>query len=250
MEKVNTLSLQRLPNSEYFELLTDLKVLLPGVLPASPAVDDVMIPYNTGFEKMDVVMSVDRGSKFTEEIRVADVGRGNTWKAMDMVVDAHLLSPVEREVESAFVIKRVFNVYGDYRRRSYEAESNDGRNLVKDLEKEENAPHCARIKINNWVGIYKTQIEEVKTLITQRDTEAGYKSSGDVKAVRVIMDPLYKAVINLVNAYVTVGMTSPEMESFVVTFNQKVKRYSDMLANREGRRNGEVDNEEPDIVTD
>lgn len=64
------------------------------------------------------------------------------------------------------------------------------------------------------------------------------------------MHPLYKAVINLENVYIILVMTSPEKESFVVTFNQKVKRYSDMLANREGRRNGGVDNEKPDIEFD
>jgi len=241
MQLVKTLSLSRLHNSEYFELLNDFKMLLPGVLPVNPAVDEVMLPFNTAFEKLDVVMRVDRGSLFTQQIREADLTRGNTWKAMEMVVDAHLLSPVAREVQSALVIKRIFDVYGDFRKRSYDAESNDGRNLVQDLEKEENEPHCARVKINNWVGIYKTQIEEVKTLINRRDTEAGYKSSGDVKAVRVEMDPLFNAIVNLINAYVTIGMVSPEIENFVVLFNQKIKRYDDTLAAREGRRNGEGD---------
>lgn len=249
MEQVTDFSLSRLPNSEYFELLTDFKELLPGVLPTNATVDEVMIPFNTAFEQLDAVMSVGRSSAFTERIRVADQTRGNTWKAMDLVVDACLLSPVEREVESAMAIRRVFDVYGDFRRRSYEAESNDGRNLVKNLEKEANSAHCARIHINNWVSIYKSQIEEVKSLITQRDTEKAYKASGDVKAVRVLMDPLYKAIIKLINAYITTGVTSPEMEKFVFVYNQKLKRYSDTLAMREGN-NRDGDPEIPDIEID
>ena len=246
MEKVNAISLLELRNSEYCELIADLKNLLPGVLPQNPRVDDLMARFNPVYDELDVVNRVDSGSVMTAKIQAADKGRGTTWKGMSLIVDAHLLSPVDALVESATILRRVFDVYGDYRKRGYDAESSDGRNLVQDLEKPENDEHCKRIKLNTWVQLYKGKLVAFKELQNERDTEKGYKSSGNVKAVRTKMDPLYREVIDMVHAFVMIGMATPEMENFVVMMNQKIKRNNDLLAARQGRKDGEED-ENPDV---
>ena len=244
MTLVNSISLMQLRNSEYFELITDLKNLLPGVLPSNPAVDELMAKFNPVYEELDVVNRVDMGSVLTEKVQLADKQRGTTWRGMDLLIDAYLHSPVEAQKESAKVLRRVFDVYGDYRKGSYDAESSDSRNLVQDLEKTENEEHCNRIKLNAWIPLYIGELETFKQLQNQRDTEKGYKASGDVRAVRVKMDPLYREIVNMVHAFVTLGMASAEIDNFIILMNQKVKRYNDMLAARQGRKDG--DEEQPD----
>lgn len=242
MQFVKNVNLSKLRNSEYCELMADTNNLLPGVLPSNPKVDELLAKFYGTYGRLDEVSSIDTGSIFTEKVRKADEERGNTWKGMDLLVEAYLHSPVEAQVESAVKIKRVFDVYGDFRSKPYAAESSDGRNLVQDLEKEENAEDCNRIKLTPWIGHYKTQLEEFKNLQRQRDAEQGEKSSGDVRAVRKEMDPIFRRVIEMVHSFMRVGMSTPEMEHFVMMMNQTVKRYNDMLAARKGR-NKEIDSD-------
>lgn len=252
MQTVNSITLSLLRNSEYFELITDFKNMIPGVLPSNPTVDKVLADFEAAFQTMDEAMRIDLGSIFTARLSSEDEKRGNTWKAMDLMIEAHLYSPIQEEVDSARHIRRVFDVYGDYRKRSYNEESNDGRNLVQDLEKPKNVGHTQTIKIDNWVPLYKAQLEDFKTLQNERDNENAFKSSGDVRAVRVVMDPLYREIINKVNSVVALGMTTPELENFIALFNQKIKVYNDTLAMRAGRNSEESngDNEISDIVID
>ncbi|MCY1722209.1 DUF6261 family protein [Prolixibacteraceae bacterium Z1-6] len=250
MQTVNQIALSKLRNSEYFELVTDLRTMIPGVLPSNEVVDRTLNNFEIKFQELDTVMRVDQGSVFTLELKEDDDMRGNTWKAMDLMIQAHLHSPVQEEVESAIKIRRVFDVYGDFRKLSYNEESNDGRNLVQDLEKPDNAAHCAQIKINGWVPVYKKQLEDFKALQNERDNEQAFKSSGNVKAIRVQMDLLFREIINKVNSVVALGMASPDIENFIKLFNRKIKVYNDTLAARAGRNSGDEDNETPDVEKD
>ncbi|WP_340114387.1 DUF6261 family protein [Maribellus mangrovi] len=249
MTLVDLIPLSKLRNSEYFELMTDLKTGIAGIFPESTVSTDLTTRFNAVYEELDAATRVDRGSVLTGQIQEADDKRGNIWRAMDLMVDAHLHSPVPEEVESAKVIRRIFDVYGDYRKRSYDSESSEARNLIQDLEKTKNAVHLSTIRLDTWLPLYKSQQEAFKALQNERDTEAGYKSSGDVKAVREKMSPLYREITELVNSYVRIGMASPEMENFVVVMNQKIKRYNDLLAARQGRNEKEEGSETPEIIT-
>lgn len=246
MNLVNPITLVYLRNSEYFELITDLKTGMAGILPSTPVSDDLITRFNAVYDELDTATRIDRGTVLTEKVQAADESRGTTWKAMDLMVEAHLNSPVPEEVESAKIIRRVFDVYGDFRKRSYDSESSEARNLIQDLEKSKNSEHVTRIRLDAWLPLYKTQQDEFKALQNERDTEAGYKASGDVRAVRLKMDPLYREVVNLVNSYISIGLTTPEMENFVVVMNQKIKRYNDSLAIRQGKNTGGDDSDTPE----
>lgn len=241
MEQVEAIQLKKLRNSEYFELSTDLKLMLPGVLPSNPLVDEILVRFGTIYQKMDDAMRLGRGSALTPVLKAEDKNRGNLWKGMDMIIDAYLHSAVEEELESATRIRRVFDVYGDFRYHSYNEESNDGRSLVQDLEKPNNVADCVAIKIDGWVPLYKIQLEHFKALQNERNHEEAYKASGDVRAIRVQMDLVYRDIINKVNAFVELGLESPEIENFVLLFNNKIKNYEETIARREGRRNNETD---------
>lgn len=239
MEKVNAIYLNKMRNSEYFELQTDLNNMLPGVLPSNPSVDKGLADFATLYQAIDTAMRIDSGSALTSILKTEDKKRGNTWKGMDLLIDGYLHSSVEEEVESALRIRRVFDVYGDFRSRSYNEESNDGRNLVQDLEKPKNMEACALINIDSWVPRYKSQLESFKALQNERNSENAFKASGDVRTIRTEMDNVYRNIIAKVNAFVELGMATPEIENFVKLFNSKLKGYEDTLAMREGRKNNE-----------
>nr|WP_319997365.1 DUF6261 family protein [uncultured Draconibacterium sp.] len=82
----------------------------------------------------------------------------------------------------------------------------------------------------------------------ERDTELANKNSGNVKAVRLEIDPLYELMVERVNALVSLNMQTPEIENFVIELNQKIKTLETTLAMREGRNDN--DEEEPPATND
>ena len=159
MKLVNSISLTYLRNSEYFELITDLKTGITGIFPETTVTTGLMTRFNAVYNELDEATRVDRGSILTEKVQAADEERGTTWRAMDLMVDAHLHSPVPEEVESAKIIRRIFDVYGDFRKRSFDSESSEARNLIQDMEKTPNTEHVIRIRLNTWLPLYKSQQE-------------------------------------------------------------------------------------------
>lgn len=150
------------------------------------------------------------------------------------------MCPVAREVEAAELLKRVFDLYGNVRKISLIEESAALNNLIEDLEKEENAALCTIIGFTRWVTLLKEQNAEVQTLMLERRAEGAHKQSGDVKAAREVMDPIYEKMVSRLNALVELEMASPEIEEFVILLNKQIKDFEDMLATRQGQRdNGE-----------
>jgi hypothetical protein len=152
---------------------------------------------------------------------------------------AALLSPLETEVEAATALLRIFDLYGNVREMSYNEESAAISNLTEDFEKPENAAHCATIGITAWVAALKQQNIDFQALLNERNTELANKDSGDVKAARVAIDPVYQNMVQRINAMVTLGMASPEIENFIRELNQRIIYYEEALAARAGRNAAE-----------
>jgi hypothetical protein len=83
-------------------------------------------------------------------------------------------------------------------------------------------------RLNELNGAFKAKQNE-------RDTELANKSSGNAKVIRLEIDPLYKLMVERVNALVSLNMQTPEIENFIMELNQKIKTMELTLAAREGR---------------
>lgn len=244
MLKVFKVFLRKLRNGEYFQFMTDVKDLIVGITPAVLNVEEEFPEFEAAYNKLDEELRVDQGSVFTEKLQTQDGLRDNTWSALNERVKATLICPIAKEVEAAKTLKRVFDLYGNIRYLSYNEETAACSNLTDDLDKEENAAHCATIGVTKWVNALKTQNVDFKDLQNQRDTEATTKNSGNVKEARLLLDPFYEEIANRVNAMVTLKMVTPEIETFIKEVNQKIKYYEDTLAARAGKKDG-ADEEEP-----
>ena len=77
-----------------------------------------------------MLCSLAQGSIKTEQINQLDLLRDKTWSALTGKVRVALLSPVAEEVESAKVLKRVFDLYGNVRKMSFNEETAALSNLI------------------------------------------------------------------------------------------------------------------------
>jgi len=243
MNKILTLFLYKLRHGEYFQFMSDFKDLLVTLTPAAIHSEAEFADFNTTFVKLDAELRVDQGSVLTEELQNLDLDRDNLWRAMDMRIDATLLCTIAAEVEAAKRLRRLFDLYGDIRRLSYNEETAGLTNLIGDIMKPENAGFAITCGLDTWVTRLNQLNGAFKAKQNERDTELAYKSSGNVKLIRLEMDPLYKLMVERVNALVSLNMQTPEIENFVMELNQKIRTLELTLAAREGRADSEK--EEP-----
>ena len=239
MELITNVTLSKFRNGEHFQFMTDVKDGITAATPAALNLDTVYPRFETAYTALDNVLRVDAGSVKTEQLVIADGGRDDTWSALNLRIRATLLSPIEKEVEAAKRLKRVFDLYGNVRQLSYNEETGLLTNLVDDLAKPDNDADCTTLKITQWVSALKERNEAFQTLLNERNTEYANKESGDVKAARIVIDPIYDEVVSRLNAMVTLDMASAEAQTFIKELNQKIKYYESTLAARAGRNDSE-----------
>lgn len=247
MELIHSINLPRLRNNEHFQFMTDVKNSIETATPAALGVEPVYPGFQEKYDRLNAALLVDRGSTLTEKINVSDEKRDSYWSAVGGRLRATLLCPIAEEVEAATALLRIYDLYGNVRKMSYNEETAALANLVEDYEKPKNAAHCQTVGITHWITGLKQENNNLQELINARNTELANKESGDVKAERAEIDPEYSKIVVRLNAMATLDMASPEAQEFIRQLNQRIKYYNDTLAAREGRNAAEEEEDTPAV---
>ncbi|AHW61484.1 hypothetical protein SAMN05444285_11457 [Draconibacterium orientale] len=245
MKKILNLFLYKLRNGEYFQFMSDFKGLLVALTPAAIHSEAEFAEFDARLTKLDDELRVDQGSVLTEQLQSIDQARDNIWRAIDMRINATMLCGIYQEVEAAKLLRRLFDLYGDVRRVTYNEETAGLTNLIGDLTKPENTDIVTACQLDTWVNHLKQANIAFKAKQNERDTVLANKNSGNAKAVRLEIDPLYELLVERVNALVSLNMQTPEIENFIKELNQKIKTFENTIAIREGRRDSGEENETP-----
>lgn len=248
MEKIDSIRLARLRNNEHFQFMTDVRNMVNTATPAALGLEPVSPEFTDAYNNLNSVLMVDQGSVKTEQLTALDELRDRTWSALGARIRATLIGPVETEVQSAKVIKRIFDLYGNVREMSYNEETAALTNLTEDMEKPENAEHCNVMGMLHWVDALKQQNTSFQALLNARNVEQANKESGDVKTARIVIDPVYEKMAERANALAELEMASPELQAFIRQLNQRIKYYKDTVAARLGRNSAEEDTPADPVV--
>ena len=235
MDAIQTIYLARMRNNEHYQFMSDVSKAITNATPAALQLDSVFPDFDAALARLNSSLLVDQGSVKTEQITEMDVTRDRTWSALNERVKSSLLSPIAAEVDSAKALKRVFDLYGNVRNLSYNEESAAITNLIEDLEKAQNTAHCATMGITNWVAALKQQNLDFQALLDSRNVELANKDSGDVKAIREEIDPIYQKIAGRIDAQVTLELTTAVTEAFIKELNQRIKYYNETITARAGR---------------
>ena len=240
MQKIEIIALTRLRNNEHFQFMTDVDHLITMSQPAELGIEQLYPAFKTTFTAEDAAMRAEFGSLKSKSIEELDHLRDQTWNAILLRVKAAQLSPFTNEAESAEVIMRIIDRYGDIRAISYNEETTGITNLVTDLLLPANTEHLNKVAIQRWVPELKSQNEQFQTVFNERNVELSGRVSGDVKAIRVQIDPIYEKLIERINATIVMEVAKPAAINFVSQLNEKIKYYKTTLAARSGRTKAEV----------
>ncbi|WP_303918814.1 DUF6261 family protein [Draconibacterium sediminis] len=245
MKKILNLFLYKLRNGEYFQFMSDFKSLLIALTPVAIHSEAEFADFDAALTKLDDELRVDQGTVLTEQLQNLDQDRDNVWRAIDMRINATLLCTIPEEVEAAKSLRRLFDLYGDVRRVSYNEETAGLTNLGGDLTQRENAGFVATCGLGTWVSHLNDLNVAFKAKQDERDTVLANKKSGNAKVVRLEIDPLYELLVERVNALVSLNMQTPEIENFIIELNQKIKTLENTIAIREGRKDSGEEEEPP-----
>lgn len=233
MKKLELFYVHDLRNAEHFQFMTEVNTAIGSYTAEVLGVKELLPPFQTALEKENIALNVELGSAKSEVALNFDRFRDKFWKCSDLRIVSALLSPDEVEVESGKVIRRIFNIYGDIRRHPLNQESGEMTNLVSDLLKPENATHLQNIHLDKIIPELRKANNQYIETVSDRNVEVSERESGDVKAARMEVDPIYNLIVETINATITLNTAKPETARFVDEHNNRVKVYQATLAARE-----------------
>jgi len=225
MEKIEEVALSRFRNNEHFQYLTEVDRLVNANQVSALNLDSIYPEFKNLLNKEDNAMRTELGSIRSKTIEKFDALRDNSWKAIYLRVKANELSPIAAEVESAQIIKRAFDLYGDVRSLSYNEESAAINNLTNDLMQQPRWDHVTRLGLQQWVAELRSANDQFQSNFNLRSTEFSGRESGNVRAIRLQIDPIYSRMVNRINASIELNIASYQVDNFTKELNEKIRYY-------------------------
>jgi hypothetical protein len=235
MNKINEINLSTFHNSEHFQFMTDVDALVTKHQAIDLGIESEYPEFKLALTSEDAAMKVESGSSMSKLLEDENKLRGKTWRAIDMKVDSTLICPIPEEVNSAIVLRRVIDLYGDVRDSSYNEASGLITNLTTDLLKAANATHLNKVGVTEWVGELKKENEDFQSLFNDRGDEYAGRISGNVGATRQVIDPLYETLVEKVNATVVTKLAKPVASTFIDELNERIRYYQVTITTRKAR---------------
>ncbi len=229
MQKFESIYLPRMRNDEHFQFMTDVDELITTCQISELGIARLYTAFKTTLMAEDAALRIELGSLASKKTEELDVLRNKTWKAISMRVDATLLSPIEDEANSARVLRRLIDLYGDVRSKSYNEESMSISNLLKDFDLPENLNHINKIGLSAWIGELKNQNDQFHAFFNERNAELTARDSGNLKSIRLQIDPIYEDIIEKINAAIVMEVAKPIAFAFMSELNERIKYYKNTL---------------------
>jgi hypothetical protein len=237
MKKLDYFNFSNLRNNEHFEMVTSFDALIQKFTAEQLGIQDLYPVFKAYFQEEDSRIRIERGSAKSEEIRKKDKDRDQTWNSISKAVEAALICPIEAQVDSAIVLRRVIDLYGDKRKADYPAETASLSSLVTDLLSDTNVVHLNALHITEWVQALRDENNEFRDIFTNRNAELSNRLSGDVHIARDKVEPALEEITDRINASIVMNLAKAEVEGFVNEYNELVKYYKNILSVRDGRNN-------------
>ncbi|WP_163717461.1 DUF6261 family protein [Mangrovibacterium lignilyticum] len=235
MPKIESISLSRLQNNEHFQFMTDLDALFVKYNVEMLGINNLYPDFQTALAKEDACMKTELGSLKSKSLSEIDCLRDQTWSAIRGRVDATLSSPFEVERESARALMRLIVLYGNVRKMTYNSESAALSNLVSDMQRVVNAGYLMSVGVGPWVEELGKQNEAFVQLMNDRNAEYSERGSGDMRNVRVLIDPIVEQIIERINASLVLDIAAAEVTPFTLELNEKIKYYEKIVQARSGK---------------
>lgn len=259
--KVIRINLPKLHNEEWFEFFTKFAELVKHFGADKIGVKELFDKLEPLCDKADDLLLVLKKSVYTKKIETADRKRDELFQGFYAVAKGLLKQPVAAKREAA---ERLYNLLDGYRKsilgHGYAEESAAIHNLLQDLRREYETD-VTLLALTDWVTAINQAEQDFQAVYNERIKEDVAKPKRDLKLIRGQADVFYHAIIGTLDTKLLidglggdVAVDPGELDddvhfegdddhefhgnivyNFVVTWNETLKKYRNLLRQRAGR---------------
>ena len=234
--KILKLQLEKLRNSEYIQFYTEAIKVIDTFDADALKIKKYYTPIVDLLKQADDCQKQLLKSNYTEDIGVSDRFREDIFRGLVNTTNAGLTHFDMGVRASAKRVKNVLDRYGNLTKKTNKEETADINNLTKDLE-EKCADDVHVLNAMDWVQELKAANEQYSNLVEVRYTESSEKSEAKMKEVRSEIDPIYRRMIDTIDALANLTDEEEEIQmykDFITKFNVIVEDYQNTIAQRDG----------------
>ncbi len=232
--KTDSLNLNNLRNDAHFQFYTEFCSLVERFGAEELKIKVQYDIFLVLFNDLDKALKKISKSAITAEIRKADKYRDKIWSGM---VDANKSATKHYNNEmcrAAERLKIVFDTYGNIALKPLDEETGAIHNILQDLESKYEKD-VATVGLTGWIKELRNANEKFKSLMMNRYDESASKTTLVIKEVRMKIDEVYRAITERINAAVIIEGEA-QYHEFLSMLNAVIKRFADILAQRQGRK--------------
>jgi hypothetical protein len=239
--EIDEFNLPKLRNNEHFEFQKEFKGLVEEHIPDELKALPFFAAYLTAYDKENFTLNVVQKSIHSGPLVEADDGRDTTFRGMCDAVESATRHFRPEVREAASRVKVLLGHYGNLAQEPLNEESAKIGTLIDDLNNDF-AEDVATLGLTEWLVQLKADNDAFKALVGARYTEETLKPETQMKQVRLEVDEAYRKIAKRINALVEVE-GEDAYKTFVNELNKRIEKYSDIVAQRRGRKQAEKEPE-------
>jgi hypothetical protein len=262
--RVIRFNVSHLRNEEWFRFYTEFKTLTESTGASTLEIDALFTPFLTYYSRADRLLEVLRKNAYTKQIEDADKERDRIFSGLYGTVKLARNQPDAAKRQAAESLIILLEHYKNLLLRGgYSEESGAIYNLLQDLSG--NYAACVSLLgLSEWAAALHEAEDHFLALYGERHSENADKPKAELAKVRSYADRYYVNMMNqldivlLASGYgdeddLIIGEDEDETPSgmedetpaaspagpvptFVIAWNEQVKKYRNLLALRKGRR--------------
>lgn len=240
--KIARINLSSLRNEEHFQFQTEFKNEINLFGAKTLNIETAFATYLPLYDQEEKALQPIRKSATTEQLVDADTERDDIYRGLTDAVKSALnhFDPNKRAAASR--LKVLFDQYGNVARKPYNEETAAINKIMVEV-KGAYAADVAALAINDWFTMLETKNNAFDTLMKSRYSEEAGKTELRMNEVRLTVDTAYREVVDRIDALILIN-GHRGYENFTREHNARVEKYSNILAQRVGRKAKNSDKKE------
>ena len=236
--KILSLNFYKLRNEEWFQLFTEFRDLVLKYNPTALNITELWATFLSLYADADTALEIIRKSVDTGLMVEADHVRDHTFRGfVDAVKSArNHFDPAKRAAADRLTI--LFDHFGNLARKAPNEETAGIYNLLQELDSgTAGTPLPVDILgLRDWAVRLAADNEAYEALVKDRNTEVASRSKLRMKEVRRELQEVYYKITARIEATITLNGEASPFTDFTNEWNAFLKRYADVLAQRQGKR--------------
>jgi short-subunit dehydrogenase involved in D-alanine esterification of teichoic acids len=246
MKKTRKIYLHNLRNEEWFNFFTEFKTIIEKFSPEKLKILKTFAVFSSLYILVDGIIEKIRKNRMTAQISELDKQRDTTFRGLVRTIDSYTYHFDMTKQAAAKNLDPVLSHYGNLADKPYNEETAGIYNFLQEL-RTNYVDEITVLEIAPWLDELEQKNNEFEKTILDRNQDEANKSELKLLDVRRDVDKAYTDIIERIEALLLLEEDENQKslyETFLKELNTNIKRYTDIIAQRKGRKdsNSETNN--------